>query len=78
MKSMKDLGDMYSQQSFIDLPGKENRTGKFPILESFTEATVEQTFESEYFRHDKEIFYELPARIMFSIGQTFHKHTLSR
>jgi hypothetical protein len=41
------------------------------------EATVEQTFESEYFRYDKEIFYEPPARIMFSIGQTFHKHTLA-
>jgi hypothetical protein len=40
-------------------------------------ATSEQTFESEYFRYEKQIFYEPPARIMLSIGQTYHKHTLT-
>ena len=40
------------------------------------EAEKEETFESEYIRYDKKIFYEPPSRIMFSIGQTYHHHTL--
>lgn len=40
------------------------------------EAEVEKTFESEYFRYEKKIFYEPPSRIMFSIGQTYHHHVL--
>ncbi len=41
------------------------------------EATSEQTFESEYFRYERQIFYEPPSRIMLSIGQTYHFHTVS-
>ncbi|MBP7283198.1 MAG: hypothetical protein KBA66_16555 [Leptospiraceae bacterium] len=40
------------------------------------EAKKEETFESEYIRYEKKVFYEPPSRIMFNIGQTYHHHTL--
>jgi len=47
----------------------------FRIL--LTQEKKEETFESEYLRYEKKIFYEPPNQIIFSIGQTYHKYNIT-
>jgi len=42
------------------------------------QAKKEESFETEYFRYENQIFYESPAKIVLSIGQTYHIHSQNK